>query len=319
MLGEGSSAGSSWGLFRNGWSPAVGLGFPSGSAGKESTCRAGDTGDSGSVPGLGRSSAVGNGNLLQCSCLENPMDRGNGRATAHGVIKNQTRQQLSTHARSCEPTGEHAVLPGAPWWRKGAVRTGPNAARTSPRGQGSPWTLAWEDQEPGRTVRVICSAWPFAELTQYLGMHLYIQSKDSEHVILCVLPVWQVKRYSFIWTGMPLFIKTCLSPRGLINHLVFSLLCTAFFRLFRALYWSSQSSSFTGSRQRYINFVNVSGTWKDSLCFYRQNLICQIYWYFIMWFGSSKSLFFIYLPSHELKMVNWSLHLLILIGFYHPL
>ena len=237
--GEGSSAGSSWGLFRYGWSPAEGLGFPSGSAGKESTCNAGDTGDSGSVPGLGRSPAIENGNLLQCSCLENPMDRGNGWATAHGVTKSQTRQQLSTHTRSCEPTGEHAALPGAPWWRKGAVRTGPNAASTSPRGQGSPWMLAWEDQEQRRTIRVICSAWHFAELTQYLGMHLYIQSKDLEHVIFCVLPVWQVKQYSFIiWTGTPLFMKIRLSPRGLIDRLYFSLLCTLFSHLFRTVYWS---------------------------------------------------------------------------------
>ena len=43
------------------------------------------TGDVGSVPGLGRSSGEGNGNPLQYSCLENPMDRGAWRATVHGV------------------------------------------------------------------------------------------------------------------------------------------------------------------------------------------------------------------------------------------
>ena len=43
-------------------------GFPNGSAGKESTCKAGDTGDSGSVPGLGRFPGGGNGNPLQYSC-----------------------------------------------------------------------------------------------------------------------------------------------------------------------------------------------------------------------------------------------------------
>ena len=51
----------------------VALGFPCGSAGKESTCNAGDLG---SVPGLGRSSGEGNGSPLQYYCLENPMDRG---------------------------------------------------------------------------------------------------------------------------------------------------------------------------------------------------------------------------------------------------
>ena len=49
------------------------LGFPGGSDGKESTCNAGDCD---STPGLGRSPGEGNGYPLQCSCLENPIDRG---------------------------------------------------------------------------------------------------------------------------------------------------------------------------------------------------------------------------------------------------
>ena len=52
------------------------MSFPVGSDGKESTCNAGDTGDVGSIPGLGRSSGGGHGNSLQHSCLENPADRG---------------------------------------------------------------------------------------------------------------------------------------------------------------------------------------------------------------------------------------------------
>ena len=43
--------------------------------GKESACNAGDAGDMGLIPGLGKSPGVGNGNLLQYSCLENSMDR----------------------------------------------------------------------------------------------------------------------------------------------------------------------------------------------------------------------------------------------------
>ena len=66
------------------------LGFPSGSAGKESTCNTGDTEAVGSVPGLGGSPGGGNGNLLQCSCLENSMDREAWWATVHGVTKSQT-------------------------------------------------------------------------------------------------------------------------------------------------------------------------------------------------------------------------------------
>ena len=46
---------------------------------------AGDGKDVGSISGSGRSPGEGNGNLLQYSCLENPMDRGTGRAIVHGV------------------------------------------------------------------------------------------------------------------------------------------------------------------------------------------------------------------------------------------
>ena len=60
------------------------LDFPHSSVGKESACNAGDRG---SIPGLGRSPAEGNGNLLQYSCLENPMDKGAWWATVHGVAR----------------------------------------------------------------------------------------------------------------------------------------------------------------------------------------------------------------------------------------
>ena len=59
---------------------------------------AGDTGDAGSIPGLGRSPGGGNGNPLQSSCLENPRDRGAWRATVHGVAKLDTTELPSTHA-----------------------------------------------------------------------------------------------------------------------------------------------------------------------------------------------------------------------------
>ena len=59
------------------------MGFPGGSAGKESACNAGDLG---SAPGLGRSPGEGNGYPLQYSGLENPVD-----CIAHGVTRSQTR------------------------------------------------------------------------------------------------------------------------------------------------------------------------------------------------------------------------------------
>ena len=54
------------------------MGFPSGSDGKEPACKAGYLG---SIPGLGRSPGRGHSNPLQCSCLENPMDREAWQAT----------------------------------------------------------------------------------------------------------------------------------------------------------------------------------------------------------------------------------------------
>ena len=58
-----------------------------GSDGKESTYNAGDPG---LIPGLGRSPGEGNGNPLQYSCLENPMDGGAWRATVHGITESDT-------------------------------------------------------------------------------------------------------------------------------------------------------------------------------------------------------------------------------------
>ena len=51
---------------------------------------AGDIRDTGSIPGLGRSPGERNGNPLQYSCLENPMDRGDWQATVHRIAKSRT-------------------------------------------------------------------------------------------------------------------------------------------------------------------------------------------------------------------------------------
>ena len=68
---------------------------------KESACNAGDPS---SIPGSGRSPGEGDGNPLQYSLLENPMDRGDWQATVHGVAKSQT--QLSDfHFLLCELQG----------------------------------------------------------------------------------------------------------------------------------------------------------------------------------------------------------------------
>ena len=63
-----------------------------------------------SIPGWGRSLGEGNGYPLQYSCLENPVDRGSGQATACGVRESQTRLSTDTH------THIHPLNPSKPHW-----------------------------------------------------------------------------------------------------------------------------------------------------------------------------------------------------------
>ena len=61
------------------------LGFPGGSMVKNPSANVGDARDMGSIPGLGISPGIGNGNPLQYSCLENFIDRGAWQAIVHGL------------------------------------------------------------------------------------------------------------------------------------------------------------------------------------------------------------------------------------------
>ena len=70
------------------------MGLPRGCNGKESAAKAEDTRGVGLIPRSGRSPAVGNGNPLQDSCLENSMDRRAWWTTVHGVAKSQTQLTL---------------------------------------------------------------------------------------------------------------------------------------------------------------------------------------------------------------------------------
>ena len=76
------------------WNYPSPLGFPGGSVVNNLPANAGNTGDSRSIPGSGRTPGGRNGNPLQYSCLENSMDTGAWQATVHGVTKSWTR--LST-------------------------------------------------------------------------------------------------------------------------------------------------------------------------------------------------------------------------------
>ena len=84
--GDGRDTGSIPGLRR---SPGrCHRGFPGGSEVKASACNVGNLG---LIPGSGRSPGEGNGNPLQYSCLENPMDGGAWWAPVHSVAKSRTR------------------------------------------------------------------------------------------------------------------------------------------------------------------------------------------------------------------------------------
>ena len=81
-----------------------GRSFPGSTAVKNLPAKAGEARDLGSIPGWRRSTGAGNGNLLQYSCLENPMNTGAWHTTVHGVTKNQTqlsdRVQMYTHTHT---------------------------------------------------------------------------------------------------------------------------------------------------------------------------------------------------------------------------
>ena len=68
------------------------MSFPGDSYRKESACNAGDPG---LIPGLGRFPGEGNGYPLQCSCLENSMERGAWQVTVHGVTESDMTERLT--------------------------------------------------------------------------------------------------------------------------------------------------------------------------------------------------------------------------------
>ena len=81
-------------------------GFPCGAVVKNPPANVGDTRKVGSIPGSERSPGVGNGNPLQYSCLENPMDRGAWKTTVYGVAKNL----IVEHAGTLEETTSSTIF-----------------------------------------------------------------------------------------------------------------------------------------------------------------------------------------------------------------
>ena len=108
-LASSSSPFCDWQLFEPAlWNST----FAGGSEGKASACNAGD---SGSIPVLGRSPGGGNGNPLQYSCLENPMDRRAWQATVHAVAKTGWLH-FGTQGRSWRLKPIPYKQEGLPWW-----------------------------------------------------------------------------------------------------------------------------------------------------------------------------------------------------------
>ena len=85
-------------------------GFPTGAVVKNLPANAGNTRNSGSILGLGISPGERNGNSLQYSCLENPMDRGARWATVPGVAKSWTQLSVHTRARTHTHTHTHTHI-----------------------------------------------------------------------------------------------------------------------------------------------------------------------------------------------------------------
>ena len=114
------------------------MGFPGGSEVKASARSAGDLG---SIPGLGRSPGEGNGNPLQYSCLENPMDGGAWWATVHGVAKSLTRLSDSTFTFTTVVQGfpGGSVVKNPP-----AVHETCRRCRFDPWVEKIPWRRKWQ-------------------------------------------------------------------------------------------------------------------------------------------------------------------------------
>ena len=128
------------------------MGFPCGSAGKESACNVGDLG---SIPGLGRSPGEGKGYPLQNSGLENSMD-----CIVHGVAKRQT--QLShfhfdfDHTDLCRQFKWNKLLPHP--FPRHRIPPPTRTPQPPPRYLSSPSTWVWDPGGPscwksGRLLR----------------------------------------------------------------------------------------------------------------------------------------------------------------------
>ena len=86
------------------------MGFPGGAVVKNLPANAGDTGDSGLIPGSTRSPGGGNGNTLQYSCLKSPMDRGAWWAAVHRITESDTTEYSGGYAIVSVPSASQCLV-----------------------------------------------------------------------------------------------------------------------------------------------------------------------------------------------------------------
>ena len=123
-----------------------------------------DARDPGSVPGLGRSSGEGNGNPLQYSCLENPMDRGAWWATVFGVAK---ESDTTEHLAAAAARQALAGLPASSWGTFHSWGFHPRDLRPPP--PPPLWALGTDKPDPHPASR-LSTSWRGGALGRHKGV-----------------------------------------------------------------------------------------------------------------------------------------------------
>ena len=174
-----------------------------------------------SVPMLGRSPGGGNGNLLQYSCLQNPMDRGAWWATVHGVAKSQTPLRYWAHIHTrralsqqhlknvCVISSNHVVI-------LNVLNKPPRSLRTSHpiRRRGFYWM--WS---VGNNSRLS------THLTYFLGIYFRLSCFEEQVVLLQFQPVLLRMHYPIISTldhaisSSPFMVLFCLCLRKMSQNI----------------------------------------------------------------------------------------------------